>query len=45
LPVFTIADLDKFGTSREYAEQVLLSVYDYLLRIDEVRGSGRLFLP
>jgi len=45
LPVFTIADLDKFGVSREYEERVLVSLYDYLLRIDHVRGSGRLFLP
>jgi len=45
LPVFTIADLDKFGTSREYEERVLVALYDYLLRIDEVRGTGRLFLP
>jgi hypothetical protein len=45
LPVFTIADLQKFGASREYEERVLISLYDYLLRIDEVRGAGRLFLP
>lgn len=45
LPVFTIADLDKFGTSREYEERVLVALYEYLLRIDEVRGTGRLFLP
>jgi hypothetical protein len=45
LPVFTIADLDKFGTSREYEERVVVAFYDYLTRIDEVRGTGRLFLP
>lgn len=45
LPVFTIADLDKFGASREYEERVLVTLYDYLFRIDEVRGTGRLFLP
>jgi hypothetical protein len=45
LPVFTIADLDKFGASREYEKRVLATLYDYLLRIDEVRGTGRLFLP
>lgn len=45
LPVFTIADLDKFGSSRDYDERVVLTLYDYLLRIDEVRGTGRLFLP
>jgi hypothetical protein len=45
LPVFTIGDLDKFRDSRAYAEQVLEQLYDYLLRIDELRGTGRLYLP
>jgi hypothetical protein len=45
LPVFTIADLDKFQTSRSYAERVVESFYDYLSRIDEFRGVGRLYLP
>jgi hypothetical protein len=45
LPVFTIADLNRFRTSRSYAERVLESLYDYLLRIDTVRGAGRLYLP
>jgi hypothetical protein len=45
LPVFTISDLEKFRNSRLYAERVLESLYDYLLRIDQVRGAGRLYLP
>jgi hypothetical protein len=45
LPVFTIADLDKFQTSRAYAERVVEGLYDYLSRIDELRGVGRLYLP
>ncbi len=45
LPVFTIADLDRFGTSRAYEERVVVALYEYLPSIDEVRGSGRLFLP
>ncbi len=45
LPVFTISDLDSFGTSRAYVERVLQTLYDYLLRIDDVRGTGRLYLP
>ena len=45
LPVFTIADLDKFRKSRSYGERVLERLYEYLLRIDTVRGAGRLFLP
>jgi predicted nuclease of predicted toxin-antitoxin system len=45
LPVFTIGDLDKFSSSRDYFEEVLESFYDYLMRIDTVRGTGRLYLP
>ena len=45
LPVFTIADLDKFGVSRVYEERVVAGLYDYLMRIDELRGTGRIFLP
>jgi hypothetical protein len=26
-------------------ERVVETVYDYVLRIDEVRGSGRLYVP
>ena len=45
LPVFTIADLGKISASREYAERVVIRVYDYLIRIDELLGTGRLYLP
>jgi hypothetical protein len=45
LPVFTISDLDRFGTNPEFVGRVLRTLYDYLLRIDEVRGTGRLYLP
>ncbi len=45
LPVFTIGDFHKFRTRRQYAEAVVEKLYDYLMRIDEVRGTGRLYLP
>lgn len=45
LPVFTIADMDSFMTSRDYADRVVVTSYEYLLRIDTLRGTGRLFLP
>lgn len=45
LPVFTIADVDKFRKSRDYAERVLEKLYDYLLDMNNVCGAGRLFLP
>jgi hypothetical protein len=45
LPVFTIADVNKFRNSRAYAEQVVERLYDYLLRLETVLGTGRLYLP
>ncbi len=45
LPVFTIADMTEFRTNSSYAERVVEALYDYLLRIDDVRGTGRLYLP
>ncbi len=45
LPIFTIADVERFRTDRSTVELVIASLYDYLLRIDEVRGAGRLDLP
>lgn len=45
LPVFTIADMHEFRTNSSYVERVVEALYDYLLRIDEVRGTGRLYLP
>ncbi len=45
LPVFTIGDVNRFGNSREYAEEVAESLLDYLLELDNCRGTGRLYLP
>jgi len=43
--VFTIADLRKFRKSRAYAQRVLEKLYEFLLDIDRLRGTGRLYLP
>jgi hypothetical protein len=45
LPVFTFGDADKISRSQEYAEEVIESLLDQLLRIDTLHGTGRLFLP
>jgi len=45
LPVFTIADMNAFRASNAYVERVVEALYDDMLRIDEVRGAGRLYLP
>ena len=45
LPVFIIADMNEFRTNSSYVECVVEVLYDYLLRIDDLRGTGRLYLP
>jgi hypothetical protein len=45
LPIYTIADPDRLMRYRLYAEQVAARVYDYLRAFDNLRGSGRLYLP
>ena len=45
LPVFTLSDADRVYPSKDYAERVVESLFDYLLRIDTLRGTGRLYLP
>ena len=45
LPVFTLADARNVETSRAYTDAIVESLLDYLQRIDEVRGTGRLYLP
>ena len=45
LPVFTIGDLDRLRYSREYAESAVEKLFDYVLRIEELLGTGRLFIP
>jgi hypothetical protein len=45
LPVFTIADPDRVMFERTYAELVAVRILDYLQELDDVRGTGRLFVP
>ena len=45
LPVFTIADADRILHSRDYAERVVERLLDYLIDMDNYRGTGRLYLP
>jgi hypothetical protein len=45
LPVITIADPDRVLRDRGYAEQVAEQMLDYLMRVDEFRGCGRLYAP
>lgn len=45
LPVFTLSDPDRIFHDKDYAERVTESLFDHLLRIDTLRGTGRLYLP
>jgi hypothetical protein len=44
LPVLTVADADRVLHSREYAERVVAKLMEYLVDIDQYRGTGRLYL-
>jgi hypothetical protein len=45
LPVVTIANPQRITRDRLYAQKVAEQLLDYLMRIDEVRGTGRLYVP
>jgi hypothetical protein len=45
LPVMTLADPRRIQSDRAYAERTAERMLEYLLRIDEVRGVGRLYVP
>lgn len=45
LPVFTVADAEQIRHSREYADRVVESLLDALFVIDNLRGTGRIYLP
>ena len=45
LPVLTLADPDRIGRGRQYAESVIKRLFDVLIDIDALRGAGRLYLP
>jgi hypothetical protein len=45
LPVLTISDLDTLRTNRAYAERVVEKLYEYVIDIEGLRVTGRLYLP
>ncbi len=45
LPVITLADARRVLRERDYAERVAVRILDYLMRVDELRGSGRVYAP
>ncbi len=45
LPVITLADAQRVLRERPYAQRTAAQILDYLMRIDEVRGTGRIYVP
>lgn len=45
LPVVTIAKIARLRRSRQYADRIIDGLLDALLRINTLRGTGRIFLP
>ena len=45
LPVLTLADPDRVGRDAQHAEAVVASLFDVLVDVDVLRGTGRLYLP
>lgn len=45
LPVLTLSNRDRVLHDREYAEAVVERLLEVLLEVEQLRGTGRLFLP
>jgi hypothetical protein len=45
LPVFTLADPARILKDSAYAERAAVQLMELLMDIDEMRGTGRLYLP
>jgi len=45
LPVLTVADADQILVSPEYATRVVSQLLEFLFDLDNIRGTGRLYLP
>jgi hypothetical protein len=45
LPVFTLPDPDRVYTSHEFLDRVVSKLLGFILDADNIRGTGRLFVP
>jgi hypothetical protein len=45
LPVFTLASAEAVLNSRAYADRAAIRLLEYLFDLDNLRGTGRLYLP
>ena len=45
LPILTIGEPQRIFTSRAYAQRVVERLVEYLIDVENLRGTGRLYLP
>ena len=45
LPVLTVSGADQILTDRDYAARVVAQLLEFLFDLDNIRGTGRLYLP
>ena len=45
LPVFTIGDADRVLQEHDYCDRVIVGLLEHLLQLDNICGTGRLYLP
>lgn len=45
LPVLTVGEPQRILSSRTYAESVVERLVEYLIDVENLRGTGRLYLP
>lgn len=45
LPIFTIGNVSHLRKGHDYSDRVIEKLLDFSLRIDALRGTGRLYLP
>ena len=45
LPVLTISEPQRMLSSRAYAHRVVERLLEYLIDVENLRGTGRLYLP
>jgi hypothetical protein len=45
LPVFTISDINRFRSERQYTEALVAKLLEYLFDAGNLVGAGRLYLP
>jgi predicted nuclease of predicted toxin-antitoxin system len=44
-PVVTIGNVPHLRQSRAYADRIIDKLFDFLMRMDSLRGTGRLYVP